>query len=136
VRSRKGIGNNDFDRARRQQQVLLALRQKLDDPDILLRLPEVLAAVSKVVQTDLPPEMVEPMMDLARRTEGARVKSVVLGPLTFASQIPPDRIDGLYALKLDLARVAELSRQVFGDESLYSRPGAGPPDVPLIGPGD
>ena len=39
VRTRKGIGDSDFGRARRQQQLLVALQRKLIDPAMLPNLP-------------------------------------------------------------------------------------------------
>ena len=54
VRSRQGVGDNDFVRADRQQQLLLALRTKLLDPGMLPKLPELLDAASKTIRTELP----------------------------------------------------------------------------------
>ena len=54
ARSRKGSGDNDFTRARRQQQLLVALARKLTDPSMLTRLPDLLAAASQTVRTNFP----------------------------------------------------------------------------------
>ena len=133
VRSRKGVGNNDFERARRQQQLILALRQKLDDPSVLARLPDILGVARETIRTDLPSDRLPQLMELARQSEGARVKSVVLGPSLYASQIPPDEFHGLYGLRLDLDAVADLSRRLWGSQSRYWAL----PDVPPInGPAD
>src|SRR5918999_3955197 len=63
VRSRKGPGRGEA-RSLRQQQLLLALRQRLRDPAIIARIPEVLDATAATVRTDLPagrpPEMLAP----------------------------------------------------------------------------
>ena len=55
VRSRYSAGDNDFGRAARQQQLLLALRQKLTDPVNLDKLPAVLDAAAETVRTNFPP---------------------------------------------------------------------------------
>lgn len=47
--------DNDFERMRRQQIVMLAIRDKLISPEILPRLPDLWAAVSGSVRTDLSP---------------------------------------------------------------------------------
>jgi LCP family protein required for cell wall assembly len=52
VRSRHGSG--DFARSLRQQQVIVATRERLLSPEGFLRLPLVVAAVSRFVETDLP----------------------------------------------------------------------------------
>lgn len=130
VRSRKGVGNTDFQRARRQQEVLLALRQKLDDPDVLARLPDILGVAARTVRTNVPTSELPALMDLARRSGDAKIKSVVLGPTTYASLIPASEIGGLYALKLDLDTVADLSVRVWGPESRFWDPSAPVPSEP------
>jgi LCP family protein required for cell wall assembly len=54
VRSRKGIGDSDFTRARRQQEVLLALGRKLATPAMLTRIPDLLQAAGDAVRTNFP----------------------------------------------------------------------------------
>jgi len=65
VRSRNGVGDNDFTRARRQQQVLLALRLRMTDPAILPNLFAMIGAAAKTVQTDYPPEQAADLLALA-----------------------------------------------------------------------
>jgi len=55
VRSRKGLGDSDFTRAIRQQQVLVALREAVTrDGSLLWELPGLLDAVGGTIKTDLP----------------------------------------------------------------------------------
>lgn len=61
ARSRKTT--SDFDRMRRQQAVLLAFRKKLLSPEMLPRLPELVTALSKMVETDIP---LQTLLSLAR----------------------------------------------------------------------
>jgi LCP family protein required for cell wall assembly len=137
VRSRKGIGNTDFQRARRQQEVILALRQKLDDPAVLARLPAILDVAARTVRTNVPTEELPALMDLARQSGDARIKSVVLGPTTYASLIPASEIGGLYALRLDLDAVADLSVRIWGPQSRYWDPSAPlPSQSPVPVPGE
>ena len=51
VRAR--LETNDFDRTRRQQQVIWAVRQRFLEFNWLPRLPEVLSAFGGLVETDL-----------------------------------------------------------------------------------
>jgi LCP family protein required for cell wall assembly len=121
VRSRRGIGDTDFSRARRQQQVLLALRDKMLKPDMIARLPAILNAAADTLSTNFPPDRIGEMVDLANRTTQATITQVVLGP-PYASHPPNSTTGGTYTLKLDMARIAKFSIKIFGDESRYASP--------------
>lgn len=55
ARARRGVGESDFTRAARQQEILLALRDKVTSGGTLLtELPELLAALGNLVETDIP----------------------------------------------------------------------------------
>ena len=121
VRSRQGIGDTDFSRARRQQQVLLALRDKMTKPDMIARLPEILNAAADTLSTNFPPDRVGEMVDLANKATQGEITQVVLGP-PYAIR-PPDSVNGgTYTLKLDMARMAKFSIKTFGDDSRYATP--------------
>jgi LCP family protein required for cell wall assembly len=116
ARSRKGTGDNDFTRARRQQQLLVALSRRLADPSMLPRIPTLLDAASKTIRTNVPPGIVPEMLDLARTIDGKGIKRVVLGP-PYARRGPdPSR----YVLILDEKKLAEISIRLFGDDSAYA----------------
>jgi polyisoprenyl-teichoic acid--peptidoglycan teichoic acid transferase len=134
VRSRHGPGGSDFARARRQQQVILALRERLHDPAVFLNLPALLDAGAQMVRTDVPPHRLSELMALVQASEGAEARHIVLGPQRFAERIPPAETGGLYALRLKMEAVAAMSLSLFGNESRYAREGV-PPD-PEQDPGD
>ena len=69
VRSRKGAGDNDFTRARRQQQLLLALQKKMTDPAMLPKLPAILDAAGDTLKTNFPASRLSEMLDLGRSIE-------------------------------------------------------------------
>lgn len=117
VRTRKGAGDNDFNRARRQQQLLVALQHKLIDPGMLPNLPGILKDATKTLTTNFPPEQLSDMLALARRTDDATVKRYVLGP-PYATN--PANGNGTYILVPDMARFAKLSIGLFGATSRYS----------------
>jgi LCP family protein required for cell wall assembly len=118
VRSRQGIGDNDFTRARRQQQVLSALRKKLTDPSMVTKLPQILEAASSMVRTNIPASRVSDLMPLAGQIEDEAIQRVVLGP-PYARN-PPSGTGGTYKLLFDMDRLANLSIELFGDDSRYS----------------
>ena len=81
ARSRKGAGDNDFTRARRQQQLLLALRARLTDPSLLPQLPAIIEAGSKTLRTNFPRDRLQEMLDVGQEVESEEgIRQVVLGP--------------------------------------------------------
>lgn len=125
VRTRQGLGDSDFARSRRQQQVLLALRTKLTSPDMIGRLPGLLDAAGDTIRTNFPSERVGEMIDLAQRVDPSRVTQVVLGPSRYAFHPPNSETGGIYTLRLKMDKLAELSIQIFGDTSRYAAAGGG-----------
>ena len=120
VRSRKGLGDSDFSRARRQQQVLLALRTKLTSAAMLLKLPDIVGAAGDTIRTNFPSDRVGEMIGLAQRVDTGSITQVVLGPSKYAFHPPNSETDGIYTLRLKMDKLAELSIQIFGDKSAYA----------------
>jgi len=58
-------GSSDMDRSRRQQQVLLAMRNAAMRPEMLPRLPGLISALSGTVTTDLQPSQVLSLLKMA-----------------------------------------------------------------------
>jgi len=120
VRTRKGIGDSDFGRARRQQQLLVALQRKLIDPAMLPNLPGLLKDATQTLKTNFPPDRLSEMLALARKTDEASIKRYVLGPPYTTHPLDVST----YILIPDMARIAKLSISIFGADSRYS-PGPG-----------
>ena len=115
VRSRKGAGDNDFTRARRQQQLLLALQKKMTDPAMLPKLPSILAAAGQTLKTNFPAARLSEMLDLGRSIEEKAIQKIVLGP-PYATN--PGNA-GSYILVPDMAKFAEASIRLFGEDSRF-----------------
>jgi anionic cell wall polymer biosynthesis LytR-Cps2A-Psr (LCP) family protein len=120
ARSRKGVGDNDFTRARRQQQLLVALGKKLTEPAMLSQLPSVLQAAKGTIQTNIPPELLQTLLDIGGSVQDKRIQSYVLGP-PYAQRVLNSNA---YLLQLDQARIHRLSVGLFGTDSRF----AGAPD--------
>jgi LCP family protein required for cell wall assembly len=121
VRSRYTFGDNDFNRARRQQEVLVALANSLANPSMLPRLPSLIEAAGQTVRTNFPSGRVGEMLELLQGRAGQKVRQVVLGPPY--SYHPDSKLTGgIYTLRLHMDRLAKLSRDVFGNESTYPAP--------------
>jgi anionic cell wall polymer biosynthesis LytR-Cps2A-Psr (LCP) family protein len=121
VRSRYTFGDNDFNRARRQQEVLLALAKRLASPGMLPKIPELVSVAGDTVRTNFPSDRVSQMLGLVDGMDKAAVTQVVLGP-PYSFHPPTSETDGIYKLRLKMDELATLSIQIFGTESTYSQP--------------
>lgn len=118
ARSRKGVGDDDFTRAGRQQQLLIALRQKLTQPAMLIRLPALLDAAAKVIRTNVPVDRVADLLAEAKDVPASSIDRYVL-EAPYATHPPTDSTGGVYTLVLDMVKVKALSIQLFGAQSTY-----------------
>jgi LCP family protein required for cell wall assembly len=79
ARIRKSAGESDLTRAARQQEVLVALRNRAVGAGILFSLPKLLDAVGATVRTDLPPDRLPQLAALAEQIGGTSTTKLVLG---------------------------------------------------------
>jgi LCP family protein required for cell wall assembly len=122
VRSRKGAGNNDFERARRQQQLLVALEHKLSDPAMLPKLPQLLDDATRTITTSFPADRLSEMLAIGRSIDDASIVKKVLGP-PYALR-DPKAAD--YRLVIDSKKLAALSISLFGADSSYATASGSP----------
>ncbi len=109
ARIRKSLGESDFTRASRQQQVLVALRDRivrggfLDDPVGLLR------ALGNTVETNVPPKLLPDLAPLVTQISRKSVfQTVIKSPLVHPSY------DARGSIQIpDLARIKALGKQLF-----------------------
>lgn len=80
IYARSRHGSNDFDRAARQQRVILSLRAQADFATILERLPELVKSTKKTVKTDVPIDKLPQLLELASRIDIGNVRSYVFTP--------------------------------------------------------
>jgi LCP family protein required for cell wall assembly len=109
--------SNDYSRARRQQDVLGALRVKLSQPQALRTLPSLMAGVGTTIETDFDPTNVLTLANTASGIESDDISSDVLYPcggdyphceLTYDSE------GGFYLLP-DAAKIRDLAASLFYD---------------------
>jgi polyisoprenyl-teichoic acid--peptidoglycan teichoic acid transferase len=124
VRSRQGVGDSDFTRAARQQQVLGALRKKVTNPSVIAKLPDLLHAIGSSVRTNYPVDSVRDLVDLASKVSDNGTFKKVLGP-PYAVHPPNNTTGGVYTLQLDMDRIAKLSVDLFGADSRYAESASG-----------
>jgi len=118
VRSRYTPGDNDFNRARRQQQVLLALRSKLTSIEMLPKISELVEIAGDTVTTNFPSDRISEMVGIASEVDNDSVRQVVL-TRPYAERIPASETGGIYKIRLVMDKLKELSVEIFGEGSAY-----------------
>ena len=78
ARSRKST--SDFERAARQQRVIVSLRRQLDIGSALRNIDQLAAAIGQSIRTDIPREIVPQLLGLAERVDTRSVRSVIFTP--------------------------------------------------------
>lgn len=108
------IPQDDFKRATRQQEVLLAIRDELAAADTLFELPGLLEAIGRTVSTDFPRDQAGDLASLLPLIAGNDIQRVVLGLPAFVD--PPADPEANYLLIPRRAAVRLEAERLFGDE--------------------
>ncbi|MEP7378829.1 MAG: LCP family protein [Chloroflexota bacterium] len=136
--ARSRHGSSDFARAKRQQQLLSAVRSAILSPQNLARLPDIVSTVGALVHTNFPSDNIDQLLALASKVQDDPAGQYVFQPPLWATHPPIDQTNGRSIQVLKLDAVAALSIQVFGTKSLYksggSVPSASPVELPSISP--
>ena len=123
ARSRKGLGESDFTRQARQQQILVALKSQVSrGGSLLFQLPELLDAVGSTIRTDMPVERLPELAAIVEEVGRDGVTSVVIrSPLVHPkstrygdSQAP------------DLAKIRAVAAGLFSDPGTDPAPWPSP----------
>ncbi|HEY6608006.1 MAG TPA: LCP family protein [Candidatus Limnocylindria bacterium] len=143
ARSRKGwiempdgsvVGQSDFDRAERQQRVLLAMRAELQNADTLLELPGLLSALGRTISTDVERSQASGLAALLPLITGPDIERVVLGYPEFVD-VPSDAAAN-YRLIPRRDAIRERMAEIFGASELqgwYLASDDEGPDTPQAG---
>ena len=78
ARSRKST--SDFERAARQQRVLVSLREQLDIGEAIQNIDQLAAAIGSSVKTDIPVDLVPKLLGLADKISSRSIRSVIFTP--------------------------------------------------------
>jgi polyisoprenyl-teichoic acid--peptidoglycan teichoic acid transferase len=125
ARIRKSTGESDLTRAARQQEVLVALRDRAVGAGILFSLPRLLDAVGATVRTDLPQDRLPELAALAEQIGGSSTTRLVLGSQFIKSGGSTQYGSTFVPI---LARIRAMAKVVFG-------PPGGDPTWPVPSPG-
>jgi LCP family protein required for cell wall assembly len=85
VRSRHGDLQSDFGRSARQQQVLLAIKDRVADPSTLEHIPELAATLNTSVKTDLTLPQVLQLATMARGISSGQIHQQILAAPQYAA---------------------------------------------------
>jgi LCP family protein required for cell wall assembly len=100
--------DSDYQRAARQQQLIMAALTKLRDGG-LTGLDALAALAVNRIETDIPLDALPVLVELARRARLRNYKSIVLGPSTYEAAGPE-----LYTTQLKLGPVRAMFDRLFG----------------------
>jgi polyisoprenyl-teichoic acid--peptidoglycan teichoic acid transferase len=120
VRSRKGVGDNDFIRADRQQQLLTAIREKLTAGNLLLALPSLLDAVKNTIATDLPSRRLAELAAAVQGADMSQLQRIVLQPPEYMHAEPFSSAG--YILIPNLEAIRAIGEQLIGGASAEPSP--------------
>ena len=116
VRSRKGVGDSDFTRADRQQQLLTAIREKLTAGNLLIGLPGLLDAVKHTISTDVPSARLAELASAVQGADMSQLQRVVLQPPDYMRADPFSSAG--YVLIPDLDAIHALGAMVLAGETI------------------
>ncbi len=96
-------GSSDFDRLRRQQQIIMAVRERVMSldliPKLLPKLPELAQSFSDSVQTDIPMDVILELAAIAREIEPQNIKRAVIDSSMCLNTVTPAGAEVLIPLR-------------------------------------
>jgi LCP family protein required for cell wall assembly len=111
--ARSRHGSTDFDRAQRQQNVILSLRQQADIPTVLLHLSDLVATLKSAVHTDIPTSKLPQLASLADEVGLEHVRSLVFTPPLYQREVFVDPRGRGYVLEPKVDQIRKAVNQVF-----------------------
>ena len=110
IYARTRHGSNDFDRASRQQRVILSLRQQADFATLLQQLPELVKSTKNAVKTDFPVARLPQLIELASRLDTGNIRSYVFTPPRYGTE---GYVNGSYVLQANVPAIREAAANAF-----------------------
>lgn len=111
VRSRHGDLKGDFGRSARQQQILIKVKEKMDNTDIIPKIPELTNDLNGSVKTDLTVDKLIQLAPLALQIKSTDITRYILDPPDYGKNAVSD--DGQDIVQLDFNKIDKLFNKVF-----------------------
>ncbi len=102
---------SDFDRAARQQRLLLSMREQADPQDLIPRLPELVKALKSAVKTDIPISQLDELLGLASQVDTSNISSYVFQPPLYGSETSPGA--AVYKMFPNVSRIRSAVKGAF-----------------------
>jgi LCP family protein required for cell wall assembly len=102
---------SDFDRAARQQRLLLSLREQADPQQLIPRLPELVKALKGAVKTDIPVDQLDELLGLASSVDTTNISSYVFQPPLYGSETRPGA--PVYKMFPNVQRIRQAVKNAF-----------------------
>ncbi len=125
ARSRHRAAGGDFDRGRRQQRVLLSLKEQMSAQAIVANLPELVDVLGESVKTDIPTSELPKLLGLAETVNTKDIRSYVFSPRFYATEFANSPRG--YIITPNVARIRKAVKEAFSisPELLAQREGLG-----------
>src|SRR4051794_4668544 len=111
ARSRHRAAGGDFDRGRRQQRVLLSLREQMNAQAIIANLPSLVDALKTSIKTDIPTSELPKLLGLAESVDTRDIRSYVFAPRFYATEYLTSPRG--YIITPNVARIRNAVRNAF-----------------------
>jgi LCP family protein required for cell wall assembly len=112
VYARSRHGSNDFDRASRQQRVILSIRQQANPQTVLANLSPLLDALKSSFKTDIPitTNVLPELIQLSSQINTANIRSYVFSPPRYGTEGYPG---GIYSIEPNVALIRSTVANAF-----------------------
>lgn len=87
VYARSRHASTDFDRAQRQQRVLLSLREQANFESLITKFPDLVKALRNAVHTDIPINQLQKLLPIAGDIDTSNIRSYVFSPPLYAVEV-------------------------------------------------
>jgi LCP family protein required for cell wall assembly len=111
ARSRHRAAAGDFDRGRRQQRVLLSLREQMSAQAIIANLPDLISALKDSVKTDIKTSELPKLLALAESVDTKNIRSFVFSPRFYATEYANS--DRGYIIVPNVPRIRKAVKEAF-----------------------
>ncbi|MGH2511922.1 MAG: LCP family protein, partial [Candidatus Limnocylindrales bacterium] len=110
VYARSRHGSSDFDRAARQQRVILSIRQQTSPQVVLNNLQPLLSTLKSSFKTDIPLDQLPALIQLSSQVNTANIRSYVFSPPRFGTEGYPG---GIYQIQPNVALIRSTVANAF-----------------------
>jgi LCP family protein required for cell wall assembly len=117
ARSRKST--SDFDRAARQQRVIVSLRRQLDIGQALKNIDVLAAAIGQSIHTDIPRELVPRLLGLAEQVDTRSIRSVIFTPPFYQTECMSCPPRG-YIIQPKVSRIRQAVADAFNTDPAFA----------------